>query len=395
MRGFMIKRLLDELKIPKYPQNLGDFYEKVPPVSILDKENLMRIEERFSPFGDFIPQMLEAIDKISEERALLKYADLALSYLYECDGDDAAMLAMPDIKENSVLRFFPALILAALLPRGIAEYERRGFSEAEIFENLHGTFGARIAMSEKLCGLMGLDSSGFSWLRLYCYAKVFRAGSFNVTPKNLPDKIIVLRNKDTSELALVMCDGEFHRSGKALGNKEYTDTVGAFSANFYETDSEYIGNAVVDSAVSSTPTVYEKSKWEILLQSGDAVAGIHIPRGADLSPLVMKESFAKSLEMTRERYPEFKARALHCSTWMLDPQLKEMLPPASRLVGFVDSFMKFPKRCPGNAVFTFVFDGRPTDLHDLPEDTTLRKKIKARYLSGGEINVHGGVMFID
>lgn len=387
--------MLRELKIEKYPENFGVFLDKTPPVSILDKENLLRIEERFSPFGDYAPPLISAMDKISDEPMLLNYADAALSYLYECDSCAASAIAMPNITQDSLLRFFPALILAALLPRGIAEYERRGFSEDEIYENLHGTFGARIAMSERLTGLMGLDSGGFSWLRLYCYASVFRVDSFNVTPKKLPDKITVLKSRATGELALIMCAGEFHKNGKALGNKGYTDTDGAFSAEIHETNDAYIGNAVVDSAVSSIPSVYKKSEWEIILRTGDGVAGIHIPRGANLQQEVMNESFANSLRITRERYPEFDARALHCSTWMLEPFLKEILPETSRLVGFVDSFIKYPKKCPGNAVFTFVFDGKPNDLNDLPEDTTLRKKIKARYLSGGEINVHGGIKFVD
>ena len=181
--------------------------------------------------------------------------------------------------------------------------------------------------------------------------------------------------------------------GKALGNKEYTDTDGAFTASFSENEEAYTGYPCIDARVCPTPVSYKKAEWEVVLKKGDGVAGLHIPRGADLSPEVMKSSFKLVLDVTNERYPEFSAIALHCSTWMLDPRLEELLGENSRLVGFMKSFEKYPKRCPGNAVFTFVFDGMPERLEELPEDTSLRRKIKSIYLNGGAINVHGGIIY--
>lgn len=389
----MFKALLSRLGIENYPENFADFYGKVPPVSILDTKNIERLEARFGVFGEYTEKLISATEDLKKNEDLLTFAETALVYLYSCNGRcDAPRLKLAEIKEDSPLRYYPALILAALLPKGIMEYERRGFSETEIYQNLHGTFGARIAMSERLSRLTGLDSAGFGWLRLYCYAEVFKAGVFNVTPKALPEKTVVLRNKEKRNSVILVTDGLFHKSGKPLGNAECTDTEGSFSVSYTEKSDEFIGYPCINACVSPVPVSYKKAEWEIALKNGDGVAGIHIPRGADLSHDAMWESFRLSLKMTRERYPEFSAKGIHCATWMLDPRLTELLGERSRLSGFVNAFEKFPKRCGGDAVFTFVFNGKPKNFADLEEDTSLQKKIKEIYLRGGAINIHGGII---
>lgn len=389
----MFNSLIKRLGIENYPQELEFFYGKTPPVSVLNTKNIAELEKRFGVFGEYTDAMISAAEDLKRNDDLLSFAEMSLSYYYASnDRSSASRLKPIDIKEDSTLRYYPALILAALLPNGISKYEKRGFTEAEIYETLNGTFGARIAMSEKLTGLKGLDSAGFSWLSLYCHANVFRAGVFNVTPKSLSEKIVVLRNKKNRKCIILVTEGVFHKSGKPLGNAECTDANGNFSVDYSENHMEYIGHPCINARVSCAPVSYKKSEWEIALKCGDGVAGLHIPRGANLSHDVMMESFKLSLEITRERYPEFSAKGIHCSTWMLDPKLTEILGDNSRICGFVNAFEKFPKRCGGDAVFTFVFDGKPQNFDELEENTSLQRKIKEIYLRGGAINIHGGII---
>ncbi len=77
---------------------------------------------------------------------------------------------------------------------------------------------------------------------------------------------------------------------------------------------------------------------------------------------------------------------------MLDPRLTELVGEKSRLYRFVNAFKKFSKRCSGNAVFTFVFNGKSKNFAYLEENTSLQRKIKEIYPRGGAINIHGGVI---
>ena len=75
----------------------------------------------------------------------------------------------------------------------------------------------------------------------------------------------------------------------------------------------------------------------------------------------------------------------------LDPTLEEMLGENSNITAFQNCFTRYPTKDSGQAVFSFAFVRRCADLHDLPEDTSLRRKIKAHYLNGGHIYSYSGI----
>lgn len=129
-----------------------------------------------------------------------------------------------------------------------------------------------------------------------------------------------------------------------------------------------------------------------LREYGDLSVSYMLSRGVDLSPESIDESLRLATRLTRERYPEFDAKAIHFVSWMLDPRLAEMLGEDSRLTKFLSRFSKHPCKSDGNAVFTCVFPGKPESLDDLPEDTSLQRKIKAHYLGGGYIHSFAGVI---
>jgi hypothetical protein len=243
----------------------------------------------------------------------------------------------------------------------------------------------------------GLDKAGFGWLRLYATALVFPAGCFNVTPKFYSGNFIFIKNVNTGEVLPLALRGVYHKTGAVLGSAGYTDEDGSFEAVYREDDDAFYGHASENNYVSPVARTFKKSEWRAVFREGDGAVGLHIPRGADLSPESVEEGFKLSMELTKKHYPEFNARAIHCVSWMLDPNLADMLGEESKIIKFLNRFTKHPVKNNGEGVFTFVFPGKPEDLTELPENTSLQRKLKKRYLDGKFIHLFGGIVsdFVD
>jgi hypothetical protein len=303
---------------------------------------------------------------------------------------------IPTLRDATANAYFRLLIINAAMWAGIDAYRARGFSEAELVEMLPDVLGSRTAVSEMITKTAGLDGSGFGWLLNYAKAQVFRAGIFNITPRPLYESSIFLRNKVSGEYAVLVLTGDFHRSGMTLGSGACEDAEGAYGADFRETEDAFIGRKVENGRVLPTVVTYPKSEWQEIVRNGGGIVGIHIPRGVSMTKEAMEESYRKAFRICRERYPEYDVRAVHCSSWILDPQLEEMLGAESKIAGFQHTFMLYPMGGNGAAVYSFVFNCKqPEDLNDLPEDTSLQRKIKKLYLEGGCIYICGGYVPCD
>lgn len=386
-----ISLIANELGISYYPKNFADFCKSSAPVSILDRENIEFLDSEYRVFGKYKTAIFECIELIEENAALSVWGAYAAAYMRVATIEDAKHIAVPIISEDSPLRYYPLLVIAAALPYGIEKYRARGFSEDEIKNLLFPAVIERIEKAERDNGKRGLDMLCYGWLRNYAIASVFRAGAFNITPKFFDEKNVILKNKNTGEI-IPLAVGAFHRTGMVLGSFGFTDTDGAFTADFCETEDSYIGYPAIDSHTSGKAVVFPKSEWEILLKSGDGFGGIHIPVGCDLSEENIKKSYELALRITRERYPEYNAKALACSSWMLDPHLTELLGESSRISGFLRTFTKYPTKSNGKNIFRFVFPRKYESYAELPEDTSLQRKIKELYINGGAIHVYSGIV---
>ena len=388
----MFTDLIKALGITKYPEELEKMHGTTLPVSICNEENIRALDAEYDLLGKYRDKTYECLELVRGNDALRDYGDLISSYMARADREKLSQASLPEINEDTPLRFYPLLVLLAILPYGIEEYRRRGFSEEDIYKALHPTFVARIELSELMTKKQGLDKAGFGWLRLYATALVFPAGCFNVTPKFYSGNFIFIKNINTGEVLPLALRGIYHRSGNVLGAAGYTDDEGSFEVSFSENGDAFYAHAAIDNRVSPIARMYKKSEWHAVLREGDGTVGIHIPRGTDLSPESVEAGFRLAMKLTQERYPEFNVKAIHCFSWMLDPTLADMLGAESKITKFLSRFVKHPRMSDGSGIFTFVFPGKPDSLEELPEGTSLQMKLKAHYLSGGFIHPFGGIV---
>lgn len=125
---------------------------------------------------------------------------------------------------------------------------------------------------------------------------------------------------------------------------------------------------------------YERTELE-----GDTAISIHIPSDADLSPEACEASLRQVVAFMNEKFPQEKSMQYFCSSWLLSPSLKELLPAGSKIVQFQERFEIIDQNPDSNAYLEWVYQKNNCPIEQLPEDTSLQKRMKAYLLSGGKI----------
>ena len=167
-------------------------------------------------------------------------------------------------------------------------------------------------------------------------------------------------------------------------------------ATITETDSSYEGyplnerGFVVNNIVSLS-----KNEWDKVLSPGDPVISVHIPATGSLSPEKIDESLQAATHFFRTYYPDYEYKAFVCYSWLMDPQLVDLLGPDSNISKFNMRFQKVTGKSNGNNVFNFVFlkPDMNFSLEELPENTRLEKALKKHYLDGKAIYGMAGYFF--
>jgi hypothetical protein len=124
------------------------------------------------------------------------------------------------------------------------------------------------------------------------------------------------------------------------------------------------------------------------LEPRDGYLAIHIPEeGGPLTPAAVDASLARA----RELFPEHaEAR---CTSWLLDPQLFELLPPGSNIVAFQRRFARTGETRLGDPeVLEFVFHTLEPNLDRLPRETALQRAVGDHLRGGGHLYTTTGTL---
>ena len=119
------------------------------------------------------------------------------------------------------------------------------------------------------------------------------------------------------------------------------------------------------------------------LGDGDHALGVHIPESGPLTPALCDESFASAKPFFDRHFPETPVRIGVCTSWLLDPQLADYLPPGSNIVRFQRRFQLIGEGSEGDAdILRFVFHRIAPDIDSLPQRTTLERAIVSHLRAG-------------
>ena len=139
-------------------------------------------------------------------------------------------------------------------------------------------------------------------------------------------------------------------------------------------------------------------QYTIEKADGGFLASVHIPRAGSFAPELVDASLTRVRDFFARHFPELHLLGLHCASWLLDPQLAQVLPETSTIAHFGRRWQLTDELRPGDAdVLFFVFsrrgtrrDGSDIDLDSLPQDTSLQRAVLSTLRSGGHWHARVG-----
>ena len=380
-------RIARRLGVTEYPEALAAYLHTAEEKTVLSEKAVEDLDRKYGLLGPFLAPVLQARKDLACRPDHCAWICAATSYLRHSGAAAIRDLPVPPSDRTLAGDLLPLFILLPLTEEAVAFFRTHGFSEDETSRML-ASFQGSLSSVSRCNGRPSLNKSHFDWIARYLKGTLFfRAGlqfEYALHGKNAR----YLRHAVTGERLVLMGDGlPVSPDGRVLSQEE--KHAAAFFTAFSENEREYRGNPVDNIRVSAEARAFPKETWKPLVLPGDPVLKLHIPRGADLSDEAVKNAVKEGVARARLLF-SVPPRAVTCHTWLLDPALAEILSPPSRILSFAGHFDRFPAPSAGREVFSFVFqktDGAPEDL---PENTSLQRALKKKYLAGGAIYAYSG-----
>lgn len=126
-------------------------------------------------------------------------------------------------------------------------------------------------------------------------------------------------------------------------------------------------------------------EYELLERETGPAINIHIPGDADLSVEALKESYRRAVPLIARVAPDHAGAEMLCDSWMLSSVLRELLPPTSRILGFAAAFDLIEIDPANRHAIRWIFGKDDLPIENMAEGTSLQRKAKALFRSGGNI----------
>lgn len=347
------------------------------------------IHARYGTLPQFLDVICEAAEAIGKRESLARL--LALVGAANADREHAAAdiagystPVSPAGQPDLAVDMLTALATISMTAYTYEMLAARGISESQIREELLALEGGINDYKVRHDGAPGYHLMG--WNQLKIDGKLFYVGRLQIELTTFRTQSVVFENSEGDAVALA--NGEtYHRDGAVLGSFGYEDEEGSFTPTVTETDNAYIGHPYDTIGYCSQDEVtLPKSEWRVRIKYGDPVISLHIPKaGGAFTKEVLDATFDEIRAFMKRHFPDFDYRALVCGSWLLDPQLEELLGEESNIVKFGKRFSLIAKKSRGEYPMYFVFGralDQKIDYTTLPEDTRLQRVLKAHYISG-------------
>ena len=125
-------------------------------------------------------------------------------------------------------------------------------------------------------------------------------------------------------------------------------------------------------------------------KEGTEVLGMHIPAGEPLNAAAVQESLAK-VKSFYQTYFGKEYTVVLCRSWLLAPELRELLKPTSGIIGFQNLFTIY-KAVPHVQAIERVFGEVQENASAYSETTSLQRNLKAYLLSGKQTTMGCGII---
>lgn len=196
---------------------------------------------------------------------------------------------------------------------------------------------------------------------------------------------------------MLQCGADLYRwyEEKGIPERIFFDTMGCFT-RFIKECREMTGAWAFDREwwtgrqISGTLFRIGELEYEMLDDSERKVS-IHIPSDAVLTREKCDASMEAAESFFARFFPDYQDKDYVCDSWLLSPELKELLPWDSHILDFQRRFRILKVDYQGEDYREWVFKTKNARIVDFPENTRLQKNMKRYLLEGGKIGNGFGV----
>ena len=402
------EEFISALGVSKMPELFGARFDESMAlydrdgVFFLEDEFIAKLQEKYNIFKEKYDFVIASAKRVRENEFLARYS--LLLYHMLCDKDPDALLYLkeaPKAEEEplktdyEMAAFFTHL---ALTPQVVEYYRAHRVPDEIIRDTLNDYLEGAILVCNDYQRRDGYEvMRSFNWNQLFVNCKCIRVGVLNFEmSKCVPTKNIKAFKNKSGEYKILINGRDISASGYISGTAGHEDI--AYHAEISESDDAFEGYEVdtLNARATGEKIRLDKREWRLVLTPEDNVIDVHIPIGVELTVPNMEAAYERAVKIFAECFPEFKPKAFVCFSWLMDPQLREMLNPESKIIAFQSKFLRFPMKANGDGACIFLFKNTLRKKYDIPalaEDTSLQRKVKRHYLDGKYIYDHGGVFF--
>jgi hypothetical protein len=133
-------------------------------------------------------------------------------------------------------------------------------------------------------------------------------------------------------------------------------------------------------------------EYEMRIENDRHLIDIHIPADADMTIDKLRNSYLEALDFFEKHYPDYIGADMVCSSWLLAPSLKNVLPESSRILQFQKSFDIKHMEVDSLGFMDWIYGSKDIPLEELPEDTSLQRNIKIHLRNNGKIEWTSGTL---
>ncbi len=397
-----LQTVVSELGIEKYPPLMESIFEDesvdFESEALLDEAFIREVSKKYDVLREREEEFLRFTALVKQDKAAVAWLNGCNKYfeLIGINVEQAKKLTMPKkAKTDTTLDIFPMLVLLPQIEKSFKGYVNRGLSEDEALYYVRA-FGNSFSINSKRFDKTCLVYGHFQWLCNYYGSRIINVAGFNFEVKKFEFNGVYIKNKKSGQLIALMLNEKIHKSGLVLGTPGAKDAEGMWCAPYKETEDEFIGYAVSENGLAvNEERHFPKSEWEKILEKGDDCISFHIPTGADFTSQNLDKAFKEGIAAVRKYYPEKNIRCVTCASWLVSPQLWEIMKPTSNIVAFGKRFTPLPQVNSADSVFTTVFPKPVDNYNDLPEETSLQRSMKKLYLDGGYLYTYIGAFEIN
>jgi len=386
--------LMEEVGCKKYPKRWNDIFDAA--MKEYDEQGCYltktafydELHRKYGCFSKYGNVYKDAAKQTGEDEVLGRFLTLLAMALQDqqyisADLKEFSRPKTPEGKEPLAYDMVTGLALCSQIETGVENMRKRNFPEEKIKEVLSIAIGCVSTTERKNNGAPGYEL--LSWAQYYIQAKLLLIERLEVEffTKFVSDAIVYKNKK--GDIVTLAHELLLHRDGFALGATNYEDEEGSYTAYVEETEGAWIGQPFkVNGFVSEEKIELSKQEWEKVLQKGDPVLGLHIPPFGKMTPEQIDKTIEEAKIFAKEHFPDYEYKAFTCVSWLMDPQLDEILEADSNIVKFRRRFHSLTRKSDGTGVFNFIFN-KPNmnfEIKDLPENSSLQRALKKHYLEG-------------